>query len=407
VHVGRGGRESISSGGTVHVSRRGIYDRDLRLAGFELLFRDTAAGNNPAESGDLATSPVIIDTFAEFGLNELMGGRLGFLNVTRAFVVGELPLPFGPDGVVLEIAQPDNDMVAGLRRLKAAGYALALDDFTWLPGVEPLLELADYVKLDVLGHDAAHLTETLQRCQPYHVRAVATRVEDAAALQRCQSLGFDLFQGWQLSKARALSIDAFAPSHASALRLLGQISEPDADIGRIEELVRLDAMLSYRLLSIVNSAETSFPRQITSVREAIVLVGLERLRAWLVLITLGDVTGTDDERLSDIVVRARTCELLAHETGHRRDGAFTLGLLHGVSELMGVGLDELAGRLNLGGMFASDPQVLPHAVLDAVLAHERTDLDALAMSGFAPFEVSRAYLAALGWSLQLCKAASG
>ncbi len=398
---------------SVHVGRQAIYDKNQRVVGYELLFRHTGSAGSAANSGDAATTAVIVNTFTQFGFDELVAGRLGFLNLTRAFIQGSLPLPFGPESVVLEIPNTielDESLIAGVRRLAAQGYRVALDDFQWRPGVEHLLQVAHFVKIDMLTGDAAaldHAADMMDRCRPYRVQFIAERIENDEVLQACLALGFELFQGYHLRRPQVLSTDAISPNHASAVRLLGQLSDSNVNIDDVVSLVQLDVALSYRLLRIANSAGSGVSRQIVSIRDALVLVGLAKLRAWLVLIALTDATSAADDRLGPVVARARTCELLADgRSGVRKDLAFTLGLLHGLAELLGVSLEDLAARLNLDEMVgdALAAGAPARALLDAVVAHEHDDLAAVAQAGFDVFEVSRAYLHAVSWSLQICEA---
>jgi len=374
------------SEGSVHVGRQAIYDKTNRVVGYELLFRHTGNAAGASDSGDGATTAVIVNTFTQFGFDELVAGRLGFLNLTRAFISGALPLPFGPESVVLEIPNTldlDETLITGVRRLAAQGYRIALDDFHWRPGIENLLQVAHYVKIDMLSGDAAtldHAVDTMTRCRPYRVQFVAERIENDEILQACLALGFDLFQGYHLRRPQVLSTDAISPNHASAVRLLGQLSNSNVNIDDVVSLVQLDVALSYRLLRIANSAGSGITRQVVSIREALVLVGLAKLRAWLVLIALTDATSSGDDRLGPVVARARTCELLTDgRRGVRKDLAFTIGLLHGLAELLGVTIEELAQRLNLNEMVGDAiSQGAPmRALLDAVVAHERDDLAAV------------------------------
>ena len=401
-----------TAAGGVHVGRQAIYDRNQKVAGYELLFRNTAGSSDADASEDAATSAVIVNTFTEFGFDELVAGRLGFLKLTRAFIVGELPLPFGPESVVLEIpssVQLDPEVLAGAQRLASSGYKIALDDFTWRPGVESMVQVATYVKVDMLGAaaDPDVMADVVSRCRPYNVHFVAERIENDEVLQAAMAAGFEFFQGYHLRRPQLISADAISPNHASALRLLGQLSNADVDVEAVAAQVQLDVALSYRLLRIANSAGSGLSRQIVSIRDALVLVGLAKLRAWLVLIALSDATDTGDDRLGPVVARGRTCELLAADVpGVRKDLAFTVGLLHGLAELLDVSLEELTVRLNLQDMLgAALVEGAPmRSLLDAVVAHEHDDLVAVNAAGFNAFDVSRAYLSALSWSLQICEA---
>jgi c-di-GMP-related signal transduction protein len=397
---------------SVHVARQPIHDAAGRLFGYELLFRDTASAGTAGSADDSATTATILAAFSEFGGGNLLGGRPGFINLTRAFLVGELPLPFSPDEAVLEVLETvdaDAAVVAGVRRLAAEGYRLALDDFTWRPGCEPLLEAADLVKIDVLALSWDEVLETLEACRPYGVTFLAEKVEDEAVLSRCADAGFELFQGFHLGRPETMSAETVMPGLVPTLDLLARLGDPTASPAEVEDAVRRDPAISYRLLRIANSASAGATRQVSSVRDALVLVGPAKLRAWLVLLSLDggdDATGTE---VTEALTRARTCELVALATGGvRPDVAFTAGLLHGVAAALGVPPERMTERMpsltpDLAGALRGGAGPL-RDVLDAVLAYQRGDVAALRRSGLPLSMLSEAYLAALAWTTETTSA---
>jgi c-di-GMP phosphodiesterase len=398
---------------TVHVARQPIHDVSGRLFGYELLFRDTAAAGTAGSDDDSATTSTILAAFSEFGGEKLLGGKPGFINLTRAFLVGRLPLPFSPAEAVLEVLETvvaDDEVVAGVQRLAAEGYRLALDDFTWRPGAERLLETADLVKVDVLALGWDVVLETLEACRPYGVTFLAEKVEDEEVLSRCVDAGFELFQGFHLGRPETMSSETVTPAHALTLDLLGRLSDPAATAADVEDAVRRDPALSYRLLRIANSASSGVNREVSSVRDALVFVGVAKLRAWLVLLALDTgVTGAGGE-VTDALTRARTCELVARAAGTvRPDVAFTAGLLHGVALALGVPPPEMPGRMpslapDLAAALTGTPGPL-RDVLDLVLAYQRGDMTTL-RTAVVPLNVlSDAYLAALAWTTETSRAA--
>jgi EAL and modified HD-GYP domain-containing signal transduction protein len=399
---------------TVHVARQPIHDVSGRLFGYELLFRNTATAGTAGTDDDSATTSTILAAFSEFGGQNLLGGRPGFINLTRAFLVGELPLPFAPADAVLEVLETvvaDDEVVAGVRRLAAEGYRLALDDFTWRPGAERLLETADLVKVDVLALGWEDVLETLEACRPYGVTFLAEKVEDEGVLSRCIDAGFELFQGFHLGRPETMSSETVTPAHALTLDLLGRLSDPAATAADVEDAVRRDPALSYRLLRIANSASSGVTREVSSVRDALVFVGVAKLRAWLVLLALDTgVTGAGGE-VTDALTRARTCELVARASGTvRPDVAFTAGLLHGVALALGVPPPEMPGRMpslapDLAAALAGTPGPL-RDVLDLVLAYQRGDMTTLRTAVVPLSVLSDAYLAALAWTTETARAAT-
>lgn len=413
---------SLSGGRTassVHVGRQPIHDAQGHLHGYELLFRDTATATSADADadGDAATTATILAAFSEFGTENLLGGRTGYINVTRAFLVGELPLPFPPDNAVLEVLESvhvDAPVVAGAARLAAEGYRLALDDFTWSPDSVPLLRFADLVKIDVLAMPWDEVLETVERCKPYGVRLLAEKVEDEPMLRQCLAEGFELFQGYHLGRPETLTAETLTPVHALTLDLLGRLGSPSSSAADVDDIVRRDPALSYRLLRIANSAAdgaggTGGAGQVSSVRDALVMVGVAKLRAWLVLLSLGAASSDDD--ITGALTRARTCEQVALAAGTvRPDVAFTFGLLHGVADALGLSPAAMLARMpslspDLADALGGAPGPL-REVLDAVLAYERADLDALDRASVPLATMAEAYLSALAWTTETSRAAS-
>jgi EAL and modified HD-GYP domain-containing signal transduction protein len=408
--MGQSATAVVNDAALVHVGRQPILDAEGRLYGYELLFRGTADATASHTSGngaraDAATTATILSAFSEFG-SQLLGGRLGFVNLTRAFIVGDLPVPFPPSSAVLEVLETvpiDDAVIEGASRRVAEGHRLALDDFVWTPDAVPLLELADIVKLDVLDPTWDEVLDTLERCRPYRVRFLAERVESQEMLAKAKEAGFELFQGYHLGRPQTLSMETLGPGQAIALRMLARLADANTTAREVEALLRTDPALSFRLLRIANSASHGLNRRVASIRDAVVLIGLARLRAWMVLIAMGAGAGAS-ERISAALVRARTCELAAGRVSHhaRPDSAFTLGLLHGVAEALGLPAEEFLAGLpaladDLKAALAGDDGPL-RQVLDAVLAYEQGDLDALADDPGRAGGIASAYVQALAWT---------
>ena len=176
----------------------------------------------------------------------------------------------------------------------------------------------------------------VEHCRRPGVRLLAEKVEDAAMLERCRETGFTLFQGYHLGRPQTLTTGSLSPDHLIAMQLLVRLSRPDVSIGEIESIMRADPGLVLRLLRLVNSAANGLTRSVSSITDAVVLLGLKRLRAWMVLISMSDVRGTGADT-SVALTRAHTCELLARRLGTTDpEIAFTLGLLDGIAATLAV-----------------------------------------------------------------------
>jgi EAL and modified HD-GYP domain-containing signal transduction protein len=399
------------TGANVHVARQAISDVHGGLYGYELLFRRDPLATVANADNDGATTATILAAFSEFGASELLGGKPGFVNLTRAFLVGELPLPFAPESAVLEVIESvrlDRDVILGALRLTNDGYRLALDDFVWSPEAEPLLAVADIAKIDVLAMSWDEVLATADKCRQHGVQLLAEKVETAEMMQRCLDEGFELFQGFYLSRPETMTIDTLSPGQALALELVGKLGDPATTTEEIEFAVRRDPALVYRLLRIANSAASGAARQVSSIRDALVMVGRSRLRAWLVLLSLVP-DGAGAKGLVDALIRARTCERIARASlVSTPDVAFTAGLLDGVAESLGLSAAVLLDRMpaltpELAEALSGKPGGL-RSILDAVHSYERQDLAGASAGPVTLQGMAEAYLGALAWTTETTRA---
>lgn len=395
----------------VRVGRQGIYDGTRTLLAYELLFRAYDGLGESMVAAERATSQVIASTFGTFGLNNIANGRPVFINFTRAFLTGAIPIPVDSHGVVIELLEQvvvDDELLAGLTQLKDDGYRIAACDFIGDPERSALLELVDYVKVDVSANPPDWLAEIAAQVREYGAALVATQVGEEQTFQRCIDLGFELFQGSLLQRPTLLEKRTLSPSQLICMKLLNDLADPDAPISRIEHMVGSDPGLTLRLLRTANSAASGLSNDITSLRQALVIIGPRRLRSWIVLTLLeGGPSTSSTDGLWSVLARAFTCQRLG---GDRADLAFTIGLLSGAAELLGVVPESVADGAGVGD--EAREALLEGAgeagrALIAVLAHERDDDEGIASTGLVPFDVSRAYLESLSESLKLVTEING
>jgi c-di-GMP-related signal transduction protein len=389
----------------IHVGRQPVYDRLGDVVGYELLFRGGADAVTATSRNAFATSQVIVAAFTEFGLSQLVGDRPCFVNLTREFLVGDLPVPFDPGRTVLEVLETvpvDDAVCAGVRDLAESGYAIALDDFRLTGPSARLLPMASYVKLDMLGNDTATLTATVQKLRERPgLTLVAERVETEERLGLAFELGFELFQGHVLGRAHVISGQALSPSAVRRLDLLTALTANDVDLRRVVALVTADPALSFRLLRATNSAASGRWKKVGSIRDAIVLLGLRRVREWVALMVVSDVCEATEDQLAAVLIRARLCQTVSEHLGLAPESGFMVGLLSGVADLIGQSVAEVAHHLPLTADVAAAlirGEGRLGEVLTTVHSYEQVDLGALGQTPVDSGELAQAYLSALGWS---------
>jgi c-di-GMP-related signal transduction protein len=235
----------------VRIGRQGIFDINRRLVAHELLFRGITDGSAAlprpglAESSDelgrripddqdRATSQVIAATFGDFGIQVLGAGKPLFINLTRPFLVGDYPLPCGPDDVVLEVLEHvvvDDQLLAGVRDLQARGFSLAADDFVGEPERWSLLPHVDFVKVDILSlrMPLDDLVAAVRAINPT-VTLLAERVENDADLPTLHAAGFTMFQGYAFARPAVLRTSRMSPSQLVCARLLRALADPETPV---------------------------------------------------------------------------------------------------------------------------------------------------------------------------------
>lgn len=387
-----------------HVGRQPIYTKNRELVGYELLFRSGDA-LWADQNGSYATGQVIVRAFAEFGVAELVGNGLCFINTTRSFLVGELPLPFEPGQVVLEVLEVidvDDEVVAGVRELASRGYKIALDDFVWGSDHERLLDLAHYVKMDMLATDRATLKLIAEECRSHpRVTLLAEKVETEAELAFAKELGCELFQGYLLGRPQVMSVQTLSPSRLGRVQLMATLLRPDVEITEVVGMVTRDPALSLRLLQVTNSVSIGLRHRVSSVHEAVMMLGTSQVRQWVSLMALSDLFDADEAQIAEAVTRARMCQLVAGQIGQPSDQAFTVGLLDRVADLLGVPPAQLVDQLPLA---ADVTRALVHGdgglggVLKIIRAYEAGDPGPIERTGVNPERLARSFLAAAGWS---------
>jgi EAL and modified HD-GYP domain-containing signal transduction protein len=293
---------------------------------------------------------VAASALSDLGLRTATGGAPAFLNVTTEFLLAMDPLPFGPEGVVLEIAAdrvPDQPLIERLGRLRQHGYILALDGYAGQPGAEPLLDLAQLAKVDARG-GGVHLAAIVAKLRSRGVRPVANGVDAHTDHDRCVDAGFELFQGDFVCRPREVVGYNVPTASIGALRLAAGISAGDTGVDELEKAIALDPGLSLRLLRFVNSAAFSLRHQIKSVRQAIVLLGPRTVRQWAMLLLL---SGIDEQRgplLVTALSRGRTCEAIAQRLGADDiEAYFFTGMLSIVDALLDRPMEEAVADLPL------------------------------------------------------------
>jgi EAL and modified HD-GYP domain-containing signal transduction protein len=336
----------------VLLARQPILDINLNLYAYELLFRGDFKNESGVGSfnGDLATSQVISHTFLELGIERVIGKEFGFLNLTRSFLTGEISVPFDNKKIVLEVLEDieiDEQIIQGVKDLASQGFVIALDDFIFHEDLRPLIEIASIIKIDLLALSEQELIEHVEELNKYDVKLLAEKVETNEQFELCKSLGFDYFQGYFFCKPTILNDNALPDSKMTIMRVVSSLQNPDISIDDLEKLIALDASLSYKLLRLLNSPATGLPKQVESIRQGLVFLGLQKIKSWSTLIAFSNADSTPDVLMNTGLLRAKLCEQLAPHFNCDPESGFLVGLFSILEAIMQKPLPELLASLPL------------------------------------------------------------
>lgn len=388
----------------VFLGRQPIFGRNLEVFAYELLYRDGSVGTANFSDGDSATSRVLVNAFTEIGLDRVVGGRLAFVNLTRGFITGEFPLPAVPDRLILEVLEDvrsEPEILQGLRILAGRGYRIALDDFELCSENEALVDLAEIVKLDFRSLDEQQLREHTRELSRRGCRLLAEKVETQEEYEFCRELGFELFQGYFLAKPKVLHTQALPAGHATLLSLISRLQASDCDLNEIAKLVERDVSVSYRVLKHINSSLYGLRFQVQSIREAVIYLGLYKVRNLVTLFLLASLDSTPPALVETAILRGRMAELLGKAAQHQRaDTFFTVGLFSTLDAMLNLPMSRVIDRLPLapeisGALLKGEGEL--GAALSCVLAYERGDWERARFGKVSREGVREAFLEAVDW----------
>ena len=337
----------------LYIARQPIFDRNLEVFGYELLYRSSRENRYAAMDADEASSSVIINAFTVLGLENLTGGKRAFVNFTDRLLKERVATLFPKDLLVVEVLEdvvPDREIRQACADFREKGYLVALDDFIYRPDLKPLVELADIIKVDFTLLGERERQSVVRVLGNGRIRFLAEKVETQEEFEKAKAWGYTLFQGYFFSKPVIQPVGEIPPMRLNQLRLLEALNRPDVEFDAVTEIVSQDVSLSYKLLRLINSPAIGRPVRIDSIRQALVMLGQRELKKWLSLIVLrGIASHKPDELVRSSLIRAKLLETIGADSKlpNAKEELFLLGLFSQLDAMMDRPLAELLGGLNM------------------------------------------------------------
>lgn len=395
----------------LYIARQPIFDRQRKTQAYELLFRASEENSYNGSDPEMASKSTM-DTAVLVGLDVLSDGHDIFLNCTHGLLIGGYPSLFPPSVTVVEVletVEPTPAVLTACKQLKDAGYRIALDDFVDHPRFAPLIEMADIIKVDFRLTPPKERNEIVRRYGVNGRTMLAEKVETHEEFNQAANGGFELFQGYFFCKPNIMSTHKLPGISDQSFRILAVLGKPDLDLIEIEQVIKSEPALSYRLLRYLNSPAFYLQTEIRSILQALTLLGEHDLRKWLLLVyTVAAGGAKNPELVNAALVRARFAELLGPHAHLSGASLFIVSLLSLMGAILNIPLPTLMQQISVPDEIADAVLGEPNALRrchDLVVAYEAGDwasCETLRQELHIHREHLRpAYLEALQWARRL------
>lgn len=391
----------------VFVARQPIYDTQQQVYAYELLFRDSMENVFPEVCPNEATRRLIDGGFigSSLSLSEILKEKRCFINFTFEGIMKGQPTLLDKGQVVVEILEtmrPGKKLLAAVQSLKSDGYTIALDDFIDHPDWAHFYPYVDIIKIDLFTTKMDKVRELVHRFKAHpHIKLLAERVETEAEYEACKAMGFSYFQGFFFAKPTIMRGRTLSSNQAMVLEMMQSLSRDVVDFEEVKTTIERSVDMTFRLLHYANSSRFMNKREVTSIKQAVTMLGQRELYKFTALLLILEMPNSKPYELTKMsLIRARFCELLAkHHAPDKADQAFLAGLLSLLDVMLDIPMESIIKQLPLspeigGALLDGEGDIA--RFLDAARSHERGDLSRL--NGTAePHVSSRSYWDAVVW----------
>lgn len=296
-----------------YIARQPILNAKNKVIAYELLFRNNCVNASKIEDSSLATLQVIKNFYSVVGKDTLTDRKPAFINFDENLLKSKLIENLPKDVVVeiLETVEPTEEIVSICKSLKENGFILALDDFQYQDKYKEILEYIDIIKVDFMITKGMERKQLIEKVNKNKIKYLAEKVETIQDYKEAEELGFSMFQGYYFCKPVVVSVKDINVYQFTYLKLIEELNKEEIDIEKIEKDIKNDLSLSYKLLMLVNSAYYGLKTKVTSIKNAIMLIGTGELKKWLFVITLKSINSDKpDEIIKMSLTRAYFGEML-------------------------------------------------------------------------------------------------
>jgi len=356
------------------IGRQAIFNASGNLFAYEVR-------SNREHNGQATSSALMLKTFIETGFDKVAGPHKAMISVEPQFLIDMAPLPFEAQKVLLTLPVDTEltDALNGcLENCLAQGFSVGIENYNFEEKWQSLLNKIDFVKIDI-NASKENLSEKLTSLKQFSIKTIAENISTDEQEADCKAMAFDFFQGENFSQPTLLVTRTLSENEIIILQLLASLNDPDVTIDSLDNLIQQDPALSYKMLRYINSAAIGLRQKIDSIKQAVVLLGLKRVKAWATVLAMAGMKTENKDLLVNAVVRAFMCQALVSHSGNANpDSAFTVGTLSILDVMMRTPMANILEQLPLSDEISA--ALLKHEgelgkALACAIAYEKLDWD--------------------------------
>lgn len=338
-----------------YVARQPIFDRKKKIFAYELLFRNSLDNFMPRVDEDMASSQILSSTYYTIGIDKITSGKRAFINFTQNLLEEMIPLFFPKATTVVEILEnvkPSAKVMESLKKIRQGGHIVAIDDFIFTPENIHFLKHVDIIKIDFKATPPELAEAVIRKVRDagFNALFLAEKIETNDEFKIAFEMGFSYFQGYFFCKPEIIKGKQISTSQVSLLRITSEINKPDFDISIIEDYISRDVNLSFKLLKYINSAYFKRMREISTIRDALFLMGTDELKRFVTLIAISQMgVSKPNALIYTSAFRAKFCELCGRASSRNDcpNELFTVGIFSLIDALLDQPMEKIMGQLPL------------------------------------------------------------
>ncbi|ATD55656.1 EAL and HDOD domain-containing protein [Clostridium chauvoei] len=374
----------------IFIARQAVYDKNEKTVAYELLYRSSLENKFDSSVNPEDATYKVIQNISSFGLEKLTNNKRAFVNFPEEVINSNMATLLPKQRTVIEVLEtvkPTKEILDNLLFLKRKGYCIALDDVNDIDKVEKFIGIVDIVKVDFMFSSKEKRIEIVNfikdnNSKSGNIKLLAEKIETKEEFEEAINLGFHYFQGYYFSAPSVILGEDIAIKNTTIFNVLVELLKKNFDINRIEGILMSDVALSYRFLRFINSAYFSFVQEISSIRQGIMLIGIEELRKWLSITSVVEMRlSKNEEYANNTVIRAKFCELIMEKINYEeKASAFMVGLFSDLHLMMKSDLYSVVSELPVNSVIKEallGKENILSNILKVALAYEEINTETM------------------------------